>query len=141
MTALIRHITSFFTPDVIQHPFKSKTTFVVADPVDDKSLTSVKWGANKVVSAEQVTGEDFISWTLPEDKSKKNLSPVTLDAFDMSVIRKKNVSIDKYKLVKPYVIADWTNKDIASVLKMSVSWCEKLTPRIKEAAILRNQNR
>ncbi len=131
----INSILSFFTPEVIQHPFKLKAVQSV-ELIEDATVLPVTWGLNKVVPAKKMSGTDFISWQLPDSESKR-LSPTTLDEHDWVVIRSKKVSPDKYKLVKPYVIAQYSNKDIAAILKMSVSWCEKLTPRIKEAIKLR----
>lgn len=139
MTVLFEYIKNFVTPSPPDHPFKAVTKVVtpVTEHVEPDDIKSVNWGDNNVVKAKTEVGTDFMSWE-QLDKGKTKLSPVDLDDYDMTIIRQKSINTNNYKLVKPYVVAGWSNEQIASVLGRSRSWVERLSPRVRDAAKLRN---
>ena len=135
---MIKLLKSLLTPDPTPHPFqRGHVSNVVDIPQAAPGVESVKWGQNRIVSATVQTQGTSIEWDTG-DKGGDRLKPVDLDSYDMEVIRGRQINPSKYKLVKPYVIAgEWTNAEIAKVIGMSVSWVERMAPRVRDAAKLR----
>lgn len=141
MMNFIQSLKNLLTPDPPDHPFRKKAvqqTTIIDNIKEPDNIKDVTWGIDrKVVKAKTEVGDDFLSWE-QLDKGKTKLSPADLDEYDMTVIRQKKINTNNYKLVKPYVLAGWTNEQIASVLNRSRSWVERLSPRVKDAMKLRS---
>ena len=150
---IIKAIDNLFLTKGIEHPFGQKTiAFDYVEKVEAEKVEGFEkatWGKNKVVEVKvshDLENNKF-SWGLDIDK-KDYLKPTALDKFDWQVIRQfnsttdkkeKQISPDKFKLVKPYILRpDITYKEIAAVLGYSVSWVQRIAPRVKDAIKLRN---
>lgn len=96
----------------------------------------INWG-NEIKSVKFTKDEKSKSWELA-DKGEVKLKPVDLDKYDMDIIKSTSVKANAFKLVKPYVLADYKYKDIAKTLGYSLSWVQRIAPRVKEAAKIRS---
>ena len=138
---MISLIQKLLFPEPLKHPFpvhhKTEKPVITVTSEEPEGVISVNWGHDKVVKAVVNHGTDSIEWQTYE-KGTKRLKPVELDIFDMTIIRQHQIKPNSFKLVKPYVLAgEWNNQEIATALGMSKSWVERLVPRVKAAALLR----
>lgn len=152
---LIRPIVQFFFPvEPVIHPFKLQEEDNTQD-IDNKDIEVVQpenvikhdWGNGEVDTLVKNFKDGGFEYSQLLDPQKKRLPGQTLDKFDWDVIRqynndptkKQKLVPAKYKLVKPYVLANWTNTDIAAAFDMSKSWAERYCPRVRDAIKLRNK--
>lgn len=130
-----------FTPT--PHPFQNKKTNPVVIPegqIKEEDVIETTWGNNQIVKVKHKSSVASEEWEI-KDNSKTKLKPVDLDEFDLHVIRQKGLNYHNYKLVKPFIVTTdkFTNNEIALSLNKSLSWVERLAPRIKDAMKLRSK--
>ena len=135
-------LTFFFKTGRTPSPFQKtevKTKFKLTEAVEPvDNVKNVSWGLSKIVKAKEIVKTDSIEWTMTNDKAA--LKSVNLDKYDLDIIQQYNLSKVNYERVKPYVLTEnYSNNDIASKLKRSKSWVERLTPKIKKAAAERQK--
>lgn len=137
--------TFLIRPKPVVHPFvKSSEIPRQEEEVeeDDPTIEETLWGG-KVVKAK--VKHDETGFEYDKDHGQRNkLKPIDLDKFDKDVLRAwntnpKNAKIQihsaNYKLVKPYVLSkDYTYKEIALLMNKSISWVQRIGPRVKDAA-------
>lgn len=147
MMTVIDNIMKFVFPiaEAIDHPFVIKQAANVRqyDKEDveqlDEKIVETTWGQDKVVKAKHESFDGGEAWELDNGKKTGRLKSIDLDEFDWHVIREKDINPNSFKLLKPYIVANWKYKDIAPIIGYSLSWVQDIAPRVKEAIKLRKK--
>lgn len=124
-----------------------KTTVTKSEPKEKKELPEgvikTTWGPRKkvLVIFRHIPGIRTFSWELWDGGPVDSDDDIGLHWADLEVISRYALIEENYLIVKPYVLsATLTNQEIADAEGKSLSWVEKLVPRIKEARDLYNFN-